>query len=870
MDKKYSILCIDDEKEVLEIYDDILSDKYNVLKADNVENALQILKNKNQEIIYIFSDYSMPVKNGFELRKEILDLGFELPFAIITGNYNVEMATKAMELRISSFINKPIEDQELFRLISDLGEKRILQIEEEKEMICSFISESSPMIEEIETLILQLEENPSDLNTLNTYFRLLHTIKGTASCVGLKSLPQFTHKYEDLVSKAKEQKIQITPNFVDALLYGLDRLKHMYGKITNENTFEFDVLEWIEKLNSFSENKNSFEDENSSEVEHKIHEQEHNSIEQKKTNSEKLAIPLETLDSFLELSGELTILRNTIYKSISKAELKYTNDKDIETLSSSIDELHKITSLVQLQITEMRKISAETITRPLKRVVRDTSKEIGKNVEFHITNENQKIDNTIAKIISNSLVHLVRNCIDHGIETPEKRKINNKNEKGNIYLTFKEEGETNIVTLADDGAGINVGRVKEKALEKNIITKEQAKTMSDTEAFNLIFESGFSTSQTVTSISGRGVGMDMVRSSVESIGGKIEIQSKENQGSKFILHLPQPKNVLIMKTLLVEDQSSCFSIPIDSIVEVVKVSKENNDVKLQNVVHSPVLSRFNDLIPIYQLANYLNSTQSTAKFKNNETIDSEFPEEFEAVILTHNKEKIAIAVDRVHDIEESVIRKISSVLSSSPIYSGVTYFGDDELALVLNIENIIKENYSTIKNLQKMNNEKINLVNSKDTLSIEYLTFEIANKKTAIHKERVQRIETLTKSEIHEFYGSYYTNYRNQVLKIISISKELSKEHDEVVKLLILNTDGHYYGLVIDEIFEFIESRFELESNFSQNDLYLGTIIHNDEILAILNDHELDKLAVKLIEKEDRSTTKEIEHLQEIFQRGAA
>lgn len=870
MDKKYSILCIDDEKEVLEIYDDILSDKYNVLKADNVENALQILKNKNQEIIYIFSDYSMPVKNGFELRKEILDLGFELPFAIITGNYNVEMATKAMELRISSFINKPIEDQELFRLISDLGEKRILQIEEEKEMICSFISESSPMIEEIETLILQLEENPSDLNTLNTYFRLLHTIKGTASCVGLKSLPQFTHKYEDLVSKAKEQKIQITPNFVDALLYGLDRLKHMYGKITNENTFEFDVLEWIEKLNSFSENKNSFEDENSSEVEHKIHEQEHNSIEQKKTNSEKLAIPLETLDSFLELSGELTILRNTIYKSISKAELKYTNDKDIETLSSSIDELHKITSLVQLQITEMRKISAETITRPLKRVVRDTSKEIGKNVEFHITNENQKIDNTIAKIISNSLVHLVRNCIDHGIETPEKRKINNKNEKGNIYLTFKEEGETNIVTLADDGAGINVGRVKEKALEKNIITKEQAKTMSDTEAFNLIFESGFSTRQTVTSISGRGVGMDMVRSSVESIGGKIEIQSKENQGSKFILHLPQPKNVLIMKTLLVEDQSSCFSIPIDSIVEVVKVSKENNDVKLQNVVHSPVLSRFNDLIPIYQLANYLNSTQSTAKFKNNETIDSEFPEEFEAVILTHNKEKIAIAVDRVHDIEESVIRKISSVLSSSPIYSGVTYFGDDELALVLNIENIIKENYSTIKNLQKMNNEKINLVNSKDTLSIEYLTFEIANKKTAIHKERVQRIETLTKSEIHEFYGSYYTNYRNQVLKIISISKELSKEHDEVVKLLILNTDGHYYGLVIDEIFEFIESRFELESNFSQNDLYLGTIIHNDEILAILNDHELDKLAVKLIEKEDRSTTKEIEHLQEIFQRGAA
>lgn len=862
MEHKYSIICIDDEKEILEIYEDILSEKFNVVKIENVEDAINIIKSRNQEIIYIFSDYNMLEKNGFELRKEILELGYEIPFAIVTGYYNVEMATKAMELRISSFINKPIEDQEILRLINDLGEKRILQLEEEKEMICSFISESSPMIEEIETLILLLEENPHDLNTLNTYFRLLHTIKGTASCVGLKTLPQFTHKYEDLVSKAKEQKIQITPNFVDALLYGLDRLKYMYGQITNESIFEFEVLQWIEKLDSLSETNND----RIVETENKPNEIETHITDQKKSASEKLAIPLETLDSFLELSGELTILRNTIYKSISKAELKYTNDKDIETLSSSIDELHKITSLVQLQITEMRKISAETITRPLKRVVRDTSKEIGKNVEFHISNENLKIDNTIAKIISNSLVHLVRNCIDHGIEKPEKRKELNKNEKGNIYLSFKEEGETNIVTLSDDGAGINVKRVIEKAIEKSIISAEQANTITESEAFNLIFESGFSTSQNVTSISGRGVGMDMVRSSVESIGGKIEIQSKENQGSRFVLHLPQPKNVLIMKTLLVEDESACFSIPIDSIVEVVKITKENTDVKVQTIVHSPVLSRFNELIPVYKLANYLNSTEK-ANYGDEKKL---FPEEFEAVILTHNKEKIAIAVNKVHDIEESVIRKIESVLTSSPIYSGVTYFGDDELALVLNIENIIKENYNTIKNIQKFNTEKTIATADNQAETVEYLTFDIASKKTAILKDRVQRIESINTTDVHEFYGSYFTNYRESVLKIVTINKYFNKNSIEKVKLLILDHQGNQYGVIIDEIYEFIESQFKRESFFSQNDLYLGTIIHNNEIIAILDDTKLDELAIKLMEQNENSSVMEMEQLQTIFHKDAA
>ena len=219
--KKHKILCIDDDKDNLEVYECMLEDKYTVLKATNYSEAYDFLKIHHAEIIFVFSDYNMPEKNGLEVRQEMLNSGYEIPFAIITGHYDLSMATKGMELRVATFLEKPIQESDLFKLIADLGEKRILQINDEKEMICSFISESSQMLEEIESLILILEESPEDVKALNTYFRLLHTIKGTAACVGLKSLPKFVHTYEDLVSLAKEKKISITPKVVDSLLYGL-------------------------------------------------------------------------------------------------------------------------------------------------------------------------------------------------------------------------------------------------------------------------------------------------------------------------------------------------------------------------------------------------------------------------------------------------------------------------------------------------------------------------------------------------------------------------------------------------------------------------------------------------------------------------
>lgn len=848
--KKNIVLCVDDEPDILNIHSHYLEHKYIVLLANSADEALAILKERHQEILFVLSDYTMPNKNGFEFRKEMLDNGYDIPFIFITGNYSEDMAAIGIELQVSQFIEKPCEPEVLIKSIEEFSLKRQNQLAEEKEMVFSFISESLPMIEEIEGLILILEEKPNDINTLNTYFRLLHTIKGTASCVGLKSIPKFTHVYEDLVSLAKEQKIIITPTIVDSLLYGVDRLKFMYQEIQGGKSFEFPVDKWIEKLNSYKNEKI----EKNHEINHDFFNKEighdtqdfhelNENHDQKKAPAEKLPIPLETLDSFLELSGKLTILRNTIYKATSRVELKHTNDKDVETLSNSIEELHKITSLLQKQISEMRKIGAENITRPLKRVVRDTSRDLHKEIDLIIHNETIKIDNTIAKIISNSLVHLIRNSIDHGIETPETRKNLSKPSHGCIELSFSEEGENVIVHLNDDGAGINTKRVLEKAIEKKIVSEKDASLLSHNEVLALIFESGFSTSQNVSSISGRGVGMDMVRSSIQSIDGKIHIESTEGKGTNFTLTLPQPKSVLINKTLMIEENMECYSIPIDDIVEVVKVSKDNFHDSIFSVANHPVLKRYEDIIPIFKLEHCLNK-------KEDADLELKSKEELITIIIKHGNSKIGIIVDKVHDIEESVVRKIKPVLETSPIYSGVTYFGDDDLALVLNIENLSKENIKAI-NIVKKESRQNEIANSskQKILYNEYFTFQSGVNQYGIDKNKVFRIEFFETSNIQSFYGNYFIKYRDKIIKIISLDTEKINNIKKIAlaKVLLIKNKDDLYALYVDDFFEFITSSYDLEIRFSKNTKIKGSILHLDQIIYIVDDLSLDKLAEEQI-----------------------
>jgi two-component system chemotaxis sensor kinase CheA len=329
---KYKILCVDDEENILTLYEIMLEKLgHEVVGCRTFEDALEFVKNHGNEIVYIFSDYTIGEANGLDFRKMVNETGFDIPFSLITGYYNKRMTIEGMELGISSFIEKPFEEEKLITLYSGFGEKRRLLLDEEKEMVISFIEESYPMLLEIENLIMSLESEPENTVFLNTYFRLLHTIKGTASCVGLKCLPKFAHKYEDLVVKLQNKSIALTPTVADVLLKGLDYLKFMYDQI-QKGVFEFDIQESL-LMFDFENTKSSTSDPIAKkELEVDVVKKQSASVEQAE---ERIGVPVSTLNDFMELSGQITVIRNTLLKSAIVLGQRYHGDNELEILLDS-------------------------------------------------------------------------------------------------------------------------------------------------------------------------------------------------------------------------------------------------------------------------------------------------------------------------------------------------------------------------------------------------------------------------------------------------------------------------------------------------------------------------------------------------------
>lgn len=827
---RYQIVCIDDELEVLGLFSELLEEiPYDVVTFNNPEKCIQYIEENVNLVAFILSDFSMPGMNGFEFREKILSSVGYIPFVLVTGFYSKEMAVKGMELKISAFIEKPFDSEKLVKIIESNIAPRVEQLEEEKEMICSFVEESFPMLEEIEELILVLEENPSDINALNSYFRLLHTIKGTSSCVGLKSVPAYTHKYEDLVGKLKSGELKVNKTIIDVLLTGLDELKFMYSKIQTGKQFEFEIKNKVDIfLKDFSASEEDVV------KEERITEPANEVIS--KNDEEKISVSVNVLDDFMELSGELTVLRNMILKSAMKLEAKYQGDRDFDTLSDSLEEMHKVSSLLQSEISEMRKISLDSVFKPMKRVVRDASKMLGKEIDFKTQGEALRVDTLIARVLNGALVHLIRNGIDHGIETPEQRVKNGKKKQGQMQLKAYEDAENIIVEILDDGNGIDPERLKVKALEKGLYTSEQLEKMSESRILGMIFESGFSTASQVTDLSGRGVGMDMVRSSVEEIGGKILIDSKPGKGSKFVMILPVPKSVLIMKALMVESHKLNYCIALDDVAEVFSYDPVDDEGKIVFIEKSPLLKTHEDLIPLLSLSNILKTKDTDISLD----VEHEVP----IVIVKGENFKYGIIVDQIHDIEEIVVKKMSQLLRGTQTFAGATLVGDGDMALILDLVGIANMERVTFE--MDTEDSAKRFVSQEDTIvEKEYMQFNLFSKKNfCVDLSWVNRLEEI-ESKYVEFSGDVpIVRYREKFLPLINIERLLNfsgtniQEIIDVEPLLNVIVVGHeenLFGLVVKKINDIGISSHEIESQISDREGIVGTIFIDEKTVSLLD-----------------------------------
>jgi two-component system chemotaxis sensor kinase CheA len=557
-----------------------------------------------------------------------------------------------------------------------------------------------------------------------------------------------------------------------------------------------------------------------------------------KKDDDKMTVAMSLLNDFMEESGELTVIRNSILKTVKKIETKYRGDSDIELLNELLDGMYDVTSNIQGRITEMRNVPLQNTFRPFKRLIRDLSKQLGKDVNLQLSGEDLAVDNVIAKLFNNTLIHIIRNSLDHGLETSEKRKEIGKDPTGLLEISVSEIGEDIVLKIRDDGNGINAEVIKKLAVEKGLFTVQDLAEMSELEIMNIIFASGFSTAEVVSDLSGRGVGMDMVRGSFEEMGGSVFVRSEHGKGSTFTLTVPIPKSVLIINTLSVKVSNENYIFHMDEVSEVIRYEKETENSKLYSIDNQLVLNHNDKTIQLIHLADVLNLD----KIVNKSQI-------FNVVVLRIGTTRIGIIVDEIHEFEEVVSRQISGNIHCHDLYHGASLVGSGEVALILSASGIASRQHISVAT--DSSSDVLSSISEDDNIDVkradEYMLFKYDSENfLCLDLDDVERLEKIEKTRIESVGNNFIIRYRDQVLPIIepahllglndtSLKNIILDKTEELLEIIVVNIQNKKVGILVHQLDE-IQSTFEeIHTGASNNPGIKGSVYINNSTICVMD-----------------------------------
>ena len=464
---------------------------------------------------------------------------------------------------------------------------------------------------------------------------------------------------------------------------------------------------------------------------------------------------MKLLDKIMNVVGELVINRNQI--------LQFSKKNEDAELNRFAQELNVITTELQTDIMTTRMQPVGLVFTKFERIVRDLSRAQSKKIKMDIQGQDTELDKTLIEVIKDPMTHLVRNSIDHGIESPEERKKRGKNETGILAIKAYHEGGQVIIEIADDGNGINTKRVLEKAIAKGLVTEEESLKLSHQKIINFIFHPGFSTADKVTNISGRGVGMDVVKSNIEKIGGEVEVFSKEGGGSTFKLKIPL--TLAIVPALVIVSGNETFAIHQKNLVELVMFEDQDLD-KIERIHGNEFFRLRGELIPIFRLNNVLKMpiSESTNHVTN-------------IVVLRAEGFDYGLIVDHVLDTQEIVVKPLSRKLKNQSLYAGATIMGDGRVALIIDaygFYNVVEHAQSTQEVVKEHNAENADALNSDLQ---EYLLCSLGDKaRYAIPLCLINRLEEFKPSSIEWSGKQAIVRYRDEAMPLVNIEKLLGTD----------------------------------------------------------------------------------------------
>lgn len=688
--------------------------------------------------------------------------------------------------------------------------------------LVEYLAECDELSQRISDQLRAIEKGLQTPETIDSLYRDIHTLKGSSQLFGFKQIGELVHAMETRLEPYRRDRTAVEAVLIDHLLKGLDIVDELIDSIKetgSEKSVSNAILSLITAMTA-PEPGGPVEEksETTGDIPQPEMKKEAAFVAESSDLSTSIRVPVTLLDRLMNLMGEMVLVRNQVLQFGNRID-------DLEFLNLS-QRLDVVTSEIQGEVMKTRMQPIGSVLSKFHRVARDLAKELGKKIELVLIGTETELDKTLLEAVRDPIMHIVRNSCDHGIELPDERVSAGKPAAGTITVRSFHEGGQVIVEITDDGRGLNREKLVAKAVEKGLLTPAKAALISERDAYALIFAPGFSTAAKVTNVSGRGVGMDVVKNNIESIGGIVEIHSAAGKGTTTRLKIPL--TLAIVPAMIVRVGSERFAIPQVKLVELVRVEKGDESSAIESLQGKPVFRLRGNLLPLVTLRQILALGDAD---------ESENRDVTNIVILNAEGVLIGLIVDEVQDTAEVVVKPLSNFLKGLLLYSGATVLGDGSVALILDIVGIAQ-----LQNLTDDGHEKSKAAIQMTSVlneSQEFLLFKLnAPTKHSIPLNLVHRLEEFNRREIEYSGQQRFVRYRDSALPITSLNTYLGFEPSKAtdsISVIVTQKSGKFFGIEVDEIFDVLNTTAQMDDGFSDRSGIFGNLVTEDELIVVVD-----------------------------------
>jgi two-component system chemotaxis sensor kinase CheA len=721
------------------------------------------------------------------------------------------------------------------------------------DLLREFVTETNESLDVVDVELVRFEQDPNNAKILGNVFRLVHTIKGTCGFLGLPRLEALAHAAETLMGKFRDGHAA-TSEAVTLILTTIDRIKQILESLERvqrePDGSDEDLITDLERMvgrlapaaareepqyavgtlapqvlerplrpgeDSLDDLERAFRETPVDPPAPKPAKPAPGEVgkdeDAAKAANQSIRVTVDTLEQLMTMVSELVLTRNQLLEIVRRHE-----DSEFK---APLQRLSSVTAELQEGVMKTRMQPIGNAWQKLPRIVRDLSNELGKQIDLEMQGAETELDRQVLDLIKDPLTHMVRNSADHGLETPEQRRAAGKPEHGRIRLSAYHEGGHIIIQIADDGRGLDTERIKAKVIAQGLVSEADAQKLSEAQIHKFIFAPGFSTAAKVTNVSGRGVGLDVVRNNIDQIGGTVDVKSVAGVGLSFTIKIPL--TLAIVAALIVAAGGDRFAIPQIAVIELVR-ARAGSEHRVERIKDTTVLRLRDKLLPLARLSQLLGTDPGSGD------VESGF-----IVVTQVGSQSFGIVVDSVFHTEEIVVKPMSSKLRHIAMFSGNTILGDGSVIMIIDPNGIAQSLGSTVTSQMDADEAADTRHAAADEQMTSLLVFRAGSTQAkAVPLALITRLEEIDARKIELSNGRHMVQYRGQLMPLVSMNESVRVKGEGAQPLLVFSDGARSMALVVDEIVDIVEDRLDIQVG-SDNPGVLGSAIIKEQATEIID-----------------------------------